>query len=106
MTDHIYGRENILSNSSRPHMFIAELYLYLTYLEEQLEENKEPGQYAKKKKYFVSFFQNLRNGIMYYRNLPGVAAAGREQFFKDLFYADSELDSLNYQYAISPELVN
>jgi hypothetical protein len=101
MTDHIYGRRNIVTNASRPHMFIAELNLYIDYLKEQLEEDTLTGQYAKKKKYYVSFYQNLRDGIMYYRRLPGISATGRNLFVKALYYAGVELDSLNYQYEIN-----
>lgn len=105
MTDHIYGRKNIVTNNSRPHMFIAELYLYLNYLEEQLEEPVKPEQATKKRKYIAAFFQNLLDGILYYRQLEGVAADGRDQFIKDLNYAESEMDALNYQYEITPELM-
>jgi len=100
MTDHIYGRKNILDNTSRPHMFITELHLYIDYLKEQLEEHTEPEQFSKKKKYFASFYQNLRNGIMYYRQLPGLSGNTRNMFVKALYYAEIELDFLNYHYAI------
>lgn len=100
MTDHIYGRKNIVTNANRPHMFIAELHLYIDYLKEQLEEDTSTGQFAKRKKYFVSFYQNLREGIMYYRRLPGISATDRNLFVKALYYAGVELDSLNYQYEI------
>jgi hypothetical protein len=100
MTDHIYGRKNILTNPDRPHMFIAELNLYIDYLKEQLEENFHTEQFSKKKKYYVSFYQNLRDGIMYYRRLTSIPDTGRHQFVKALYYAGMELDFLNYQYAI------
>jgi hypothetical protein len=38
---------------------------------------------------------------LYYRQLPGIAVNAREQFAKDLYYADKELDVLNYRYEIS-----
>ena len=101
MTDHIYGRKNIVTNANRPHMFIAELHLYIDYLKEQLEEDTSTGQFAKKKKYYVSFYQNLREGIMYYRRLPGISPTDRNLFVKALYYAGVELDSLNYQYEIN-----
>jgi hypothetical protein len=82
-------------------MFIKELHLYIDYLKEQLEDEAEPEQISKKKKYCLSFYQNLRDGIRYYRRLPGIAESGREQFIKDLYYADKELDLLNYQYEIN-----
>jgi len=100
MTDHIYGRKNILTNANRPNMFIAELNLYIDFLKEQLEEDGHTEQLSKKKKYFASFYQNLREGIMYYQQLPGLSGTRLKEFVKDLNFAGQELDFLNYQYAI------
>jgi hypothetical protein len=94
MTDHIYGRENIMENRSRPHMFIAELKLYMNYLREQLADPAAIEQDAKKKKYIASFCNNLREGIQYYRNLTNVAAGGREAFDAALQQTEIELDVL------------
>ena len=103
MTDHIYGRKNIVSNASRPNMFIAELNLYIDFFKEQLQENTTPENLAKAQKYNASFFQNLRKGINYYRNLPGIAASSNIAFLDALNTADLELDSLNYQNNIHVE---
>ncbi len=103
MTDHIYGRKNILAQKNRPHMFIAELYLYIDYLEEQLEDDIHAGQFSKKKKYYVSFYQNLRDGIAYYRRLTDISHTSRNQFVKALHHAGTELDFLNYYYTISDQ---
>ncbi|MGE5107699.1 MAG: hypothetical protein ACM3H8_09150, partial [Sphingobacteriales bacterium] len=100
MTDHIYGRDNILTGTNRPHMFIAELYLYIDYLKEELKNDIQAGQFEKKKKYYTSFYQNLSDGIVYYRSLPGISYSNREQFIKALDDAETELDLLNYQYVI------
>ena len=105
MTDHIYGRENIIAGATRPHMFIAELYLYIKYLEEQLKEDIQPEAAAKTKKYHVAFYQNLRDGITYYRQLPGVSEKDKSKFIEALDSAELELDSLNCQYSIHRELV-
>lgn len=100
MINHIYGRENILTNADRPHMFIGELHLYIDYLKEQLGEDVQSNQFSKKKNYYTSFYQNLRTGISYYQSLSGVSAASSDQFSKALYNAGIELDVLNYQYAI------
>jgi hypothetical protein len=105
MTDHIYGRCNILTQPNRPHMFIAELHLYIDYLKEQLEDDINTEQFSKKKKYYATFYQNLMNGIMYYRRLPGISATSRNKFVKALYYAETELDSLDYQFEITTQLV-
>ncbi len=105
MTDHIYGRENIITNSKRPHMFIAELILYINYLKEQLEEVIEPEQISKKKKYFTSFYHNMMDGIKYYRQLQGISNSNGTQFIESLNHAENVLDTLKEQYAINIQLV-
>jgi hypothetical protein len=97
MTDHIYGRTNIIEDIQRPHMFIAELRLYINYLQEQLamDSGKDPDR--KRTKYYDDFYNNLMNGINYYRNLPGVAMTNREQFNRSLDEAELELNQMNFQ---------
>ncbi|HOX82932.1 MAG TPA: hypothetical protein PLJ60_16305 [Chryseolinea sp.] len=67
MTDHIYGRTNILSTTKRPHMFIKELDLNIDYVKEQISNlNKMDGKQTKDAtKYIV----NLIEGIEYYKVL-------------------------------------
>ena len=102
MTDHIYGRKNIITHTNRPHMFIAELNLYIDYLKEQLEDDiLQPAQFSKKKKYYASFFKNMRDGIAYYRQLTELTGANRNKFMKALYYSAIELDFLNYQYELN-----
>lgn len=101
MVDHIYGRTNILSNNDRPHMFIAELNLYIDHLREMLIEDWQTGQFDKNKKKHIFFYQNLRNGILYYSGLSCVSDTGRETFNKLLDLASTELDCLNYQYDLN-----
>jgi len=68
MIDHIYGRANVLSDNSRPHMFIKELSLYINYWLEQLNEAKEQID-QKRNKYVQTFYENIMNGIAYYREM-------------------------------------
>ncbi len=101
MTDHIYGRTNILTNADRPHMFIAELHLYIDYLKEELENDFQSDNILPRKKYYTSFYNNLLSGIAYYRNLDQVAAEpGRSGFLKALDNALLELNALNYHFEI------
>lgn len=65
MTDHIYGRTNIVEDQRRPHMFIAELRLYIGYLAELRQAAATP----KSLKQLEVFRENLLKGIAYYRNL-------------------------------------
>ena len=83
-------------------MFIKEMHLYIDYLKEQLEESITE-ELSKRKKYFSSFYQNLREGISYYLELHGIA--GRRQFVKALLNAGSELDHLNERYELSLQLM-
>ncbi len=100
MVDHIYGRADVLTNSNRPHMFIAELHLYINYLSKELENDMEAEQLEKKRKYYASFYKNLGDGITYYRNLPGIPEKSSGVFTKALEGAETALDQLIRQYAI------
>ncbi|QWX83968.1 hypothetical protein H0I23_16200 [Cellulophaga sp. HaHaR_3_176] len=68
ITDHIYGRKTVITRTDRPHMFIKELNIYITYLEEKVEETKKIAS-TKDIKYLVTFKNNLKEGIFYYQNL-------------------------------------
>jgi NAD(P)H-dependent flavin oxidoreductase YrpB (nitropropane dioxygenase family) len=68
MVDHIYGRANVLQNEERPHMFVKELTLYVDYWNELLSDMKGVVD-NKRKAYVENFYQNLMQGISYYRNL-------------------------------------
>ncbi len=68
MTDHIYGRSNVISRSDRPHMFIKELKIYIDYLKTKMEELKISTS-AKQEQYIATFADNLNEGISYYQQL-------------------------------------
>lgn len=101
MVNHIYGRANIILNSNRPHMFIAELNLYIDYLAEQLSESVHSVQVEKMKKHCIQFFENVKTGIQYYRNIVCLSAAEQVGFQKGLNDAELAMDCLNYKYAIT-----
>ena len=97
MTDHIYGRDNILTNPRRPHMFVAELHLYIDFLKEKITEDKTARLVEKNQDYYHTFLSNLYQGIHYYRSLPAAALENPEQFQKDLQLAELELNCLSFQ---------
>lgn len=68
MVDHIYGRGNIVARVDRPHMFLKELTLYVDYWMGLLEDTKTLAD-QKSKAFAETFYQNLQEGIQYYRNL-------------------------------------
>lgn len=105
MTDHIYGRTNIVKHKHRPHMFIAELRLYINYLEEKLaaDAGKEPDK--KKNKYYQEYLNNLLSGIKYYQQLQGVALTNHPEFSAALELAKNELNEISFQF-MNKDLAN
>ena len=68
ITDHIYGRSNVITRTDRPTMFIKELSIYMDYLKKKIAEVKKATT-AKQEKYTRTFIKNLGEGIQYYENL-------------------------------------
>ncbi|MFD1615691.1 hypothetical protein [Gelatiniphilus marinus] len=68
ITDHIYGRANMISRNDRPNLFIKELYIYIDYLKNKLEASKASFN-KKEEKYLLNFTNNMKEGVMYYQNL-------------------------------------
>ncbi|GAA4751098.1 hypothetical protein [Flavisolibacter ginsenosidimutans] len=92
MTDHIYGRANIMDDDNRPHMFIAELNLYINYLKEETGNDLMPD--VKKKKYYEGFCQNLLQGISYYQNLDAPVSAKNPSFDRSLQKAKERVETI------------
>ena len=98
MTDHIYGRTDIIAVSNRPHVFINELTIYINYLHEQLIKEPVTSEDKKRNKYYNSFYEELKNGIKYYRDMvnssdPKLEDIG-EKFEDELNEAESQLEQL------------
>lgn len=68
MTDHVYGRDNMITRTDRPNIFIKELTIYIEYLKNKLEDVKA-AMTTKEEKYLQTFTRNLNEGISYYRVL-------------------------------------
>ncbi len=68
ITDHIYGRNNVISRTDRPNMFIKELQIYMDFLKNKLEDAKVLMT-KKEEKYLKTFTQNMKEGISYYHTL-------------------------------------
>ncbi len=100
MTDHIYGRTNIMHDINRPNMFITELGLYINFVREQLENEGATEMDAKRKKYYVEFFKNLFEGIAYYKSLPTSVEPHRGPFVHALHEAEGTLDILANRFSI------
>ncbi|GGK13730.1 hypothetical protein GCM10007962_04980 [Yeosuana aromativorans] len=68
MTDHIYGRDNMITRTDRPNMFIKELHIYMDFLKNKLEDAKK-NMNKKEEKYLLTFTNNMQEGVLYYQNL-------------------------------------
>jgi len=68
ITNHIYGRSNMIARTDRPNMFIKELDIYMDYLRNKLVEAKISMD-KKQEKYLLNFSANLKVGISYYQDL-------------------------------------
>ncbi len=79
MTDHIYGRINLLNNTYRPHVLIKELSIYVEYLRKDVQKSLS-SLTEHKTKYFNEFKNNLLEGIEYYRKLFPQMAEETEEF--------------------------
>jgi hypothetical protein len=88
MTNHIYGRDNMVSRTDRPNMFIKEITIYIDFLKKKLEETKR-SMSKKQEKYLVTFTKNLTEGIAYYQNLFHTVKGSFEELKSSIF---NELD--------------
>jgi len=93
MTDHIYGRTNILANVDRPNMFHKELQLYVSYFQEQIDENAGTED-PKKLKYLRAFYGTMIEGINYYRELLEQKVIDDEDFLKNLAGYEAQLNAM------------
>lgn len=68
ITDNIYGRKNIDFTIYRPIMFVKEIYVYIDFLSNLLEESRESIT-KKEQNRLIKFSDNLMRGIDYYNTL-------------------------------------
>jgi len=94
MIAHIYGRENVLSQEERPHVFIKELSLYVDYFKNKLNELKR-SEKSPSLSSLYQFKNNLLEGISYYKNLFNEILDNESQelnqLLSQLFNAEKEL---------------
>jgi len=97
MVGHIYGKINVIKREDRPHMFIKELMLNIDYLRSQLETAMLPLT-PKQSEYFLTFKNNLQQGVNYYKTLfsgiKGKLDSVRQKFLLDLVALELELSHL------------
>jgi len=78
ITDHIYGRSNMITRTDRPNMFIKELKIYIDFLKNKIKETRV-SMTNKQEKYLLTFVKNLNEGINYYYSL----FTGLKDIFED-----------------------
>ncbi len=107
MTDHIYGRTNIITDKKRPHAFVNELFIYINYLKEEILDEAD-NMDSKREKHFLSFHDQLLTGINYYRKIVqhcnGFSEQDIEDFNNHLDKAELELEALGIVDAVATEL--
>ncbi len=91
MIDHIYGRRDLLGRKDRPNMFIKELMIYVEYWkglinDTQLMTNKKQAGRVRK------FYDNLQEGIDYYRGIIDRVAGEIDSLKKDMEQALQEAE--------------
>ncbi|SNR63809.1 hypothetical protein [Lutibacter flavus] len=94
MVSHIYGKSNVVSTTSRPHMFIKELSMYVDYFSNKVEEFKDTFS-KKQEKYLNTFKNNLNDGIEYYQilfsNTLNNFEVSNDQLLLELVHLKNEL---------------
>lgn len=68
ITDHIYGRSNVIQRTDRPNMFIKELDIYIKHLKSKFDDARI-NLAAKHDNSLLNFGKNLNDGIEYYHTL-------------------------------------
>jgi hypothetical protein len=81
MVEHIYGRINLLQHVDRPNMFLKEFGLYVDYLKKEIEDTLDIT--VKKAKHFSKFYDELTNGINYYKDLIVGLNATKQMWDRD-----------------------
>lgn len=93
MVDHIYGRTDLLQDVERSSVFVNELRLYINYIQKYIENNLTPD--IKRKNYIDSFKNQLRQGILYYKELAQQLFIGyeneKEKFLQELTLEELKL---------------
>lgn len=93
MTDHIYGRTDLVTGRQRPHMFIKELHLNVDYLKEQIEGLRDRNEKILKE--ITNFGNQLLSAVAYYRKLSeDIVKTGRQMFLQQLDACESGLKNI------------
>ena len=100
ITDHIYGRFNVITRTDRPNIFIKELHIYIDYLKNKLEEAKE-SMSKKQEKHLHTFTNNMKDGVSYYnqlfRNLKDTFENAKSMILNELETSVHTLNQISFE---------
>lgn len=100
ITDHIYGRANVITRTDRPNLFIKELQIYIDYLKNKMEEAKD-NMNKKEEKYLLAFTNNMKEGVSYYKHLFSDVSNAFEDIkqavLNDLEYSAQTLQNIHQE---------
>jgi hypothetical protein len=91
MVNHIYGRQSLIDEDARPHMFVQELSINIDYLKQWLAPALNTGDQNGRKN-FREFAQTILAGIQYYRErIAEFAPRNPERFLEAIKSLDLEV---------------
>ena len=100
MTDHIYGRANMISRTDRPHMFVKEIMINLGYLRSRISE-AIASLNLKQVVYLSGFADNMIDGVDYYEKLvsspDGASISRRDTIQAELVSGRKALRKLKHE---------
>ncbi|MFD1315932.1 hypothetical protein [Namhaeicola litoreus] len=97
ITDHIYGRAQLIKNNYRPNFLLKELNLYVDYFNNMVKESIQNIS-EKQTKVLNTFGENLNSGISYYQKMFGEMSEyfsdSNQKIQKELEKSKTELDQI------------
>jgi len=100
MTDHIYGRTNLITNKDRSHLLIAEMKIYIQYLRDEIKKGKGDTTDPKRKSYYKTFINNMLDASTYYRSLYEQSLIRHNRFVEELSLAAEEIKHIGMSYQL------
>ena len=101
MTDHIYGRTNLVTNPDRPHVFIAEMGIYFKFLKNELQQVNADAWDKKRKIHYELFLKNLTDAIAYYMHLFDSLLISTKGFKEALLEFGKEIGRIKLAHGLS-----
>lgn len=84
LLDHIYGRRSMALPKDRPHLFIAEILIFIEYLYNEYKKYLD-GVIERTEAYFNEISTNVLSGIDYYRSIASqLCEQKKDKFLSDL----------------------